>query len=137
MNAMERNVLHISRFEVHIMNVSETVSEIKEAADGILRSAGQELNQARHDTADALHTAASSVRTTGCRGADAIDKVAVGAADKLDAAASYVQEHGLGSTITSIRRFGRRHPTTTLVVGLALGMVAGSLFTRISLGRED
>jgi ElaB/YqjD/DUF883 family membrane-anchored ribosome-binding protein len=120
-----------------VSQVGETIAEAKEAAEAVARSAGQQLHQARRDTAGALHTAASSVRTTGCRGADAIGRVAEGTADKLDATASYIQEHDLGNAITSMRRFGRRHPTTTLVTGIAIGMLAGSLVTRITLGRKN
>jgi len=118
------------------MNVSETLSEVKAAAGDLARSAGQQLDQTRRDAAGALHTAASCVRTTGCRSADAIDNATMDAADKLDATASYVQDHDLRSSLTSLRRFGRRHPTTTLLAGLAVGMLAGSLLTRISLERE-
>ena len=113
------------------------ISDAKEAVGDLARSAGDQLDQTRHDAADALHTAASSVRTAGCDGADAIGKVAAGTADKLDAAASYMQEHDLGNAITSMRRFGRRHPTTTLLAGMAIGMLAGSLATRITLGRKN
>ena len=126
------------------MNVlTETVSQLggkmsdaKETAGDLARSAGQQLDQARRNTADVLHTAASSVRTTGSRGADAIGQVATGAADKLDATASFVQEHDLGSAITSLRRFGRRHPTSTLLAGMAVGVFAGSLAAWITLGRR-
>ena len=113
------------------------ISDAKEAVGDLARSAGDQLDQTRHDAADALHTAASSVRTAGCDGADAIGKLAAGSADRLDATASYVQEHDLGNAITSMRRFGRRHPTTTLLAGMAIGMLAGSLATRITLGRKN
>jgi hypothetical protein len=113
------------------------MSDAKEAVDDLARSTGEQIDQSRHDAADALHNAASSVRTAGCRGADAIGKVAVDAADKLDATASFVQEHDLGSAITSLRRFGRRHPTTTLLAGVVIGMLAGSLATRIAFARKN
>jgi ElaB/YqjD/DUF883 family membrane-anchored ribosome-binding protein len=120
-----------------VLQLDEKMSEGKEAVEDLARSTGEQLDQARRETADALHSAASSVRTTGCRGADAIGKAAAGTADKLDAAASFVQEHDVWSSLASLRRFGRRHPTTTLIAGLAVGMVAGSLVTRITLGRQN
>jgi hypothetical protein len=111
------------------------VSDAKEAAVDLARSAGDQLDQARQDAADALHTAAASVRTTGCRSVDAIGQGVADVADKLDATASFVQEHDLGSAITSLRRFGRRHPTTTLLAGVAIGILAGSIATGIALAR--
>jgi ElaB/YqjD/DUF883 family membrane-anchored ribosome-binding protein len=120
-----------------VSQLGETMAEVKEAAEGLAHSAAQQLDQARRDTAGALHTAASSVRTTGCHGADAVDKVAGGAADKLDATAAFVEDHDLRISLTSLRRFGRRHPATTLFAGLAFGMLAGSLVTRIALGPKN
>jgi ABC-type transporter Mla subunit MlaD len=125
------------------MNVlTETVSQLggkmsdaKKTVEDLARSAGDQIDQARHDTADALHTAASSVRTTGGRSANAIGQGAADAADKLDATASFVQEHDLGTAITSLRRFGRRHPTSTFLAGVAIGMFAGSVATGIALAR--
>jgi len=125
------------------MNVlTETVSQLggkmsdaKKTVEDLARSAGDQVDQARHDTADALHTAASSVRTTGCRSADAIGQGAANAADKLDATAAFVQEHDLGSSITRLRLFGRRHPTSTFLGGVAIGMFAGCVATGIALAR--
>jgi hypothetical protein len=98
--------------------------------DELGRSAGKKLDEAREETGDALHSAASSVRATGRQGSDAIDNLATGAADRLDAAASYVEDHDLKGVFADLRRFGRRHLTGSLVAAAAIGFLAGSALRR-------
>jgi len=114
--------------------ITETASELgREAKDSIQelgRSAGKKLDEAREETGGALHTAASCVRKTGRQGSEAIDNLANGAADRLDATADYVEDHDLGDALTGLRRFGRRHLTGSLVVAGAIGFLAGSAISR-------
>jgi ElaB/YqjD/DUF883 family membrane-anchored ribosome-binding protein len=114
--------------------ITETASELgREAKDSIEelgRSAGRKLDEAREETGGALHTAASCVRKTGRQGSEAIDGLATGAADRLDATASYVEDHDLRDALTGLRRFGRRHLTGSLVVAGAIGFLAGSALSR-------
>jgi ElaB/YqjD/DUF883 family membrane-anchored ribosome-binding protein len=127
----------MNAFGKTVSELGERVSDAKETIENMARSTGQQLDDARRETADALYTASSAVRSTGRRGADAIGKAAGGAADKLDATASYVEDHDVRSSLTSLRRFGRRHPAATMAAGVAIGMLAGSLVTRIALGGKD
>ncbi len=94
---------------------SELGTEAKETVEELRRSAGKKLEAARHQTADALHAAASSVRETGRQGSEAIDNIAGGTADRLDATASYVEDRDLRDVFTGLRRFCRRHLTGSLV----------------------
>ena len=123
-----RNILTTLR------TLTDTASELgKEARDSVEelgRSAARRLDQARDDTGDALHTAASSVRTTGRKGSEAIDNLATGAADQLDATASYVEDHDLKDVVTGLRKFARRHLTGSLVVAAAFGFLAGSAISK-------
>jgi len=96
------------------------------------RSAGKRLDQARDDTGDALHAAASSVRTTGRQGSAAIDDCSTRAADRLDATASYIEDHDLGDVFTSLKKFARRHLTGSLVAAVAIGFLAGSALSRVT-----
>ena len=110
---------------------SELGKDAKESVEELGRSAGRKLDDAREDTAGALHTAASSVRRTGRQGSEAIDNLATGAADRLDATASYVEDHDLSDAIQGLRRFGRHHLTGSLVFATAVGFLAGAALNRL------
>lgn len=97
------------------------------------RSAGRRLDEARDETGDALHAAAATVRTNGRKGSEAIDNLAAGAADRLDATASYVEDHDLRDVFAGLGRFGRSHLVGTLVAAAAIGFVAGSALSRVTL----
>jgi hypothetical protein len=94
------------------------------------RSAGRKLDEARDETGAALHTAASTVRKTGRQGSKAIDDLATGAADRLDATGTYVEDHDLRDALTGLRRFGRRHLAGSLLAAVAVGFFAGSALSR-------
>jgi len=94
------------------------------------RSASRKVDDAREVTADTLHTAASSVRKTGRQGSAAIDDLATGAADRLDATATYVEDHDLRDAWIGLRRFGRRHLAGALVAAVAFGFLAGAALHR-------
>jgi hypothetical protein len=111
---------------------SELGKHAKESAEELGRSAGRKLEGARCETAGALHSAASSVRRTGRQGSEAIDNLATGAADRLEATATYVQDHDLRDVFTGLRRFGRRHLAGSLVVAVAVGFFAGAALNRVA-----
>ena len=111
-------------------SASDLGKEAKESVEEFGRSAGRKLDEARDETGAALHTAASSVRKTGRQGSKAIDNLATGAADRLDATATYVEDHDLRDALTGLRRFGRRHLAGSLVAAAALGFFAGSALSR-------
>jgi ElaB/YqjD/DUF883 family membrane-anchored ribosome-binding protein len=109
---------------------SELGKEAKASVEGLGRSAGRRLDEARDETGDALHSAASAVRSTGRRGSGAIDNLATSAADRLDATASYIEDHDLRSVCTGLHGFGRRHLTGSLVAAAAIGFLAGYALKR-------
>ena len=117
-----------------LKTVTETASEhakdARESLEELRRSAITSLDEARDETADALHTAASSVRRTGRQGSAAIDNLAASTADRLDATASYVEDHDLNDVVTGLQRFGRRHLTGALVAAVAVGFLAGAAMHR-------
>jgi hypothetical protein len=90
-----------------------------------LEEFGRKLDDAKDQTAGALHTAASTVRRTGRQSSAAIDNLATGTADRLDATASYVDNHELSDVFNGLRRFGRRHLAGSVVCAAAIGFVAG------------
>jgi ElaB/YqjD/DUF883 family membrane-anchored ribosome-binding protein len=116
-----------------IRTLTDTAAElgkgVKESVEEIGRSAGRKLDEARDEAGDALHATASSVRTTG--------RLATGAADRLDATASYIEDHELRDVLTGLRRFGRRHLTGSLVAAAAVGFLVGSTLGRMSVARKS
>jgi ElaB/YqjD/DUF883 family membrane-anchored ribosome-binding protein len=109
---------------------SELGKDAKEAVEEMGRSAGRRLDDARDDTAGALHTAASSVRRTGRQGAEAVDNLAAGTADRLDSTACYVENHDLRDVFSGLQKFGRRHLTGSVVFAAAVGFLAGAVLNR-------
>ena len=108
------------------------MSEAQGRAEDLSRAAGKRLDEARNETAGALHTAASSVRTTARHGCEVIDGLATSAADKLDATASYVEDHDLRGLFGGCRQLIRRHPAGSVMVATAIGFFAGSALRRIT-----
>jgi ElaB/YqjD/DUF883 family membrane-anchored ribosome-binding protein len=113
-------------------SASELGKEAKESMEELGRSAGRKLDEARDQTGAALHSAASSVRRTGRQGSAAIDNCSTRTADRLDATASFVEDHDLRDAFTGLRRFGRRHLTGSLVAAAAIGFLAGSALRRVT-----
>ena len=117
-----------------LKTLTETASDLgrqaMESAGELGLSGGRRLDEARAETGDALHSAASTVRVTGRKGSDAIDKLATGTADRLDASAAYVETHDLRTVSLGLRSFARRHLTGSLVTAAAIGFLAGSAILR-------
>ena len=111
---------------------SELSKEAKESMEDMSRSAGRKLDEVRDETGGALHTAAASVRTTGRQGSEAIDNLATSTADRLDATASYIEEHDLSRVYTGLRGYGRRHLAGSMLAAAAIGFLAGSAISRIT-----
>jgi ElaB/YqjD/DUF883 family membrane-anchored ribosome-binding protein len=112
--------------------IGATISKAQGRAEDFARAAGKKVDAARSETADALHNAASSVRATARQGCDVIDDLATNAADRLDATASYVEDHDPRGLISGCRQFIRQHPTGSLMAATAIGFVAGSAIRRIT-----
>ena len=111
---------------------SELGKEAKQSMEHFGRSAGKRLDVARDGTGGVLHAVASGVRTTGRKSSEAIDHLATGAADRLDATASYVEDHDLRDAFTGLQKFGRRHLTGSVVAAAAIGFLAGSALRRMT-----
>jgi ElaB/YqjD/DUF883 family membrane-anchored ribosome-binding protein len=117
-----------------LRTANETAAELgkqaKESIEELGRSASRRLDEAREDTGGALHSAASSVRSAGRQSSAAIDDYSTRTAERLDATASYIEDHDLGDAFRGLRRLARRHPTSTLAAAAAIGFLAGSAFRR-------
>lgn len=120
-------------------NILTSVKTVTDAASELRKDAIESVDNAREETAGALHTAASSTRRTGRQGSAAIDNIAAGAADRLDATASYLEDHDLSRTFRDLRQFARQHLTGSLVFAVAIGFLAGAALNRTahSYGRTS
>lgn len=143
LNGGKRAMFSSEGIVTSLRNLSDAASEMgkdaKESVQDLGRSAGKKLDDARDQTAGALHDAASSVRRTGRQGSEAIDSLATGAADRLDATASYVEDHDLEDAFNGLRKFARRHLRGSLVFAVAVGFLAGAALNRAthSCGRTS
>ena len=121
-----------------LRTVTDTAAELgkqaRESIEELGQSAGKKLDEARDETGGALHSAASSVRRAGRQGSAAVDNCSTRTADRLDATASYIEDHDLGDAVTGLRRFARRHLTSSLVAATAIGFLAGSAVNRVTHG---
>ena len=113
-------------------DILTSLKTLTDAASELGKDAIESLDNAREETAGALHSAASSARRTGRQGSEAIDNLAAGAADRLDATASYIEDHDLRDAFRGLRRFGRRHLTGSLVFAAAIGFLAGAALNRLA-----
>ena len=121
---------HLTTLKTLTETASDLGKQAMESAEELGRSAGKRLDEARVETGDALHTAASSVRTTGRRSSEAIGNLATGTADRLDASASFLEDHDLREVSLGLRRLARRHLTGSLVTAAAIGFLAGFALIR-------
>jgi hypothetical protein len=96
-------------------SAAELGQEVRESVEEFSRSAGKKMAEARDTTGSALHAAASSVR---------------GAAGRLDATGSFVEDITTRNITAKLQKFGRNHLTECVVAGLAIGFLAGSALTR-------
>ena len=110
----------------------ESGKQIRESIEGLGRSAGRRLDEARGETGAGLHSAASSVRSTGRDSSAAIDNCSAHTAERLDATATFIENHDLGDAVTGLRRFARRHLTGSVVAVAGFGFLAGAFLSRVT-----
>ena len=109
---------------------SEFGKETKGSVDELARTAARKLDEARMEAGDSLHSAASVVREKGRRSSEAIDSAANGAADRMDATATYIKDHDLKDAAMGLRRFSRKHMAGSLLAAGAVGFLVGSALVR-------
>ena len=108
----------------------EPLSGSNQRLNDLSRTAGRKVGEAQVGTAEALENAASTVRTSGRTGSEAIDNLTESAAGKLDSTAAYVRSPRLEGTLRTFRQVIRRHPTSSLILGAAIGLLAGTVLWR-------
>jgi hypothetical protein len=105
-----------------IDDTSELGKEARESVEEFARNAGDRLDAMRTGTGGALHAAASSVRKSSAT----MDNLATGAADRLDATASYLEGWTVKKALSGVGRFAQNHMSSCLIAAAAVGFYAGS-----------
>ncbi len=108
-----------------LKTVADAVAELGKDTKGSVEEFSRKLDDAKDQTAGAFHTAASSVRRTGRQTSAAIENLATDTADRVDATASYIDDHELSDVFNGLRKVGRRHLAGSLVFAAAIGFAAG------------
>jgi hypothetical protein len=125
-----RNIL--TNLKTITKTASELGKEAKESIEGLSRSAGKTLDVARDGTGDALHAAAVTVRTTGRKSSQALDKFATSTANGLDATASFVRDYDLKDMWNAVQKYSRKHVAVSLVAAIAVGFIFGTTLRRVT-----
>ena len=84
----------------------------------------------RGAVADMLDDMASRLHDRADSGNERVMDVAHGAADKVEATARYVRDHGAREMLTDARTFVRKHPGKSLLAVAVIGFLAGRAFRR-------
>ena len=91
---------------------------MKNTIDGLT----EKIDQARQGAADTFEDVADTVRATAKQSRKAIDELAQGTAERLDATAKVVRNY---RPEISLRKMVRENPGAAVCVGVAVGLVAG------------
>ena len=118
-----------------LRKVADTASDLgqdlKDSVEEFSRTAGKKMAAVQDKTGSALHAAAKSVRHSSA----AIDNFATGAASRLDKTASFVEDCNVKTISNSVRRFGRKHLTGSLMAAIGVGFIAGVALSRAGRSR--
>jgi ElaB/YqjD/DUF883 family membrane-anchored ribosome-binding protein len=94
----------------------------------------EQLDDMREHVAQSLDGVASAVREKAHQSGSAIEDFASAAAHRLNSSASHVRNF---DPLSSVKRAMRKNPEVTLCVGLAVGLLAGSvMFKRAEAKRN-
>jgi len=107
--------------------VQQTAEAAKAKGQEMMDRAQQQADVQRQMTADRLGGAADALRDKQQQlpGGETTQRVASTAADKMDQASTYLQQHDMNDIVADLQGFARAHPTETLVAAVALGFLVG------------
>jgi hypothetical protein len=92
----------------------------------------EQVDNVCHEAAESLHAVASSIRKGGQRGSKAVEDLAESAANKLDGAGSFAEDHNLRHTIDDSRQLAKKYPVVSLVLAAAAGFLTGFAIRRLT-----
>jgi len=110
--------------------ISEGASKAQEKARELGQAAADKVDEKRGGAADALHGASTAIheKADNLPGGGKVSEMAHAAADKMDSAANYVQEHDTKEMMADVESLIRRHPAQSLLVAAGVGFLVGRAF---------
>ncbi len=84
----------------------------------------------RASVADALESVASRIHEKADTGSERVSGIGHGAAEKVEATAQYVREHGPREMMSDVEAFARKHPGKSLLAVAVVGFLAGRALRR-------
>jgi hypothetical protein len=109
-----------------LKQVAATATDLGRDVKDSVVELGRKIDSARDQTGDALHNAASSMRRSTAK----MNDLAKGAAKRLDATASFVEDANLKGLGNGVQRFAQNHMTFTVLVAAAAGFWAATALNR-------
>lgn len=105
----------------------QVADSAKAKGQEMMDRAQQQADAQRERTADRLSGVADTMREKqqDLPGGETTQRVAATAADKMDQASTYLQQHDMGDIVNDLQQFARAHPAESLVAAVALGFLAG------------
>ncbi|MBN8548242.1 MAG: hypothetical protein J0M12_02880 [Deltaproteobacteria bacterium] len=98
--------------------VSQRAEEVREKSDKGISTLGVKMS----DFADTIREQAPESGSLG--------SAANAVADTLESSGEYLSEHGVGDIAADLGKVVRRYPMQSLFVGLGVGVLLGSAFSR-------
>lgn len=110
--------------------VSDTAEKAQAKAGEMGRAVQDKLDGSRGPAADKLEGVAATLheKAEGLPGGETAADLAHSAADKVEATAQYVREHGVQDMMGDLENFVRRHPGQSLFAAAAVGFLLGRAF---------
>ncbi|MEO8050327.1 MAG: hypothetical protein ABI833_07915 [Acidobacteriota bacterium] len=108
-------------------SIADTATTVKDKTQEFGRDAMNKIEDNRVSAAGALHNAASSLHQNAEKLPNVPD-MAHSAADKVEAVASYLQDHDTKQIMADVETVVKRNPGPSLLIAGALGFLIGRAF---------
>lgn len=109
--------------------INDATEKAKDRAKEMARTAVDKIDEQRSTVGDALHSASETLHTNAERlPGERMTGMAHAAADKLDTAADYVQEHDMSEMANDVIGVVKRYPAQSLAIAVGLGFLIGRAF---------
>lgn len=107
----------------------QAVDTAKAKGQQMMDRAQQTADTQRQQTADRLGDAADTLRQNKEQlpGGEMTQRAATTAAEKMDQASGYLQQHDVGDMMSDLQQFARAHPTESLIGAVVVGFMVGRM----------
>jgi ElaB/YqjD/DUF883 family membrane-anchored ribosome-binding protein len=111
---------------------SEAAHHMINKAEDLGKKAVDKMNETCGSAACGLESAASKIHRKAHRlpGGERVHNVAHSTADKMKATANYMKTHEMKDVVADVGQAVRRNPGQSLLAAVAVGFLAGRMFSR-------